>query len=163
MTLQWCTAATSALHLPSSIMTGSKMQQQSVGQFCHLLDIYSKSETVTGVALSFDTHHVWLDPLAIFRAPLINILPGLIRANKADRLDGWMVTDEIHSCGRKTVMEYINLNILSGASVVTSCLYSVSSTVWPCITQGIMQSPSNDKLIISKELEIQSYLTCTGS
>lgn len=63
--------------------------------------------------VSSDTHHVGLHSLAIFRASLINILPSLIRANKADRLDGWIVTDEIHSCGKKTQWQpCINLDIV---------------------------------------------------
>lgn len=46
------------------------------------------------------THHVGLYSLAIFRSPLIDVLSGLVRAHKADRLDGRMITDEVDSWER---------------------------------------------------------------
>lgn len=63
--------------------------------------------------LSFHTHHVGLDSLAIFRAPFINILPSLIGTNKADRFDGRMIADEIHSCDRETGRVRYNWNDLN--------------------------------------------------
>lgn len=54
-------------------------------------------------------YHVGLHPLAILGAPLIDVLSSLVGAYKADGLNGWMVTDEVH---RYTKIQMDNVNSL---------------------------------------------------
>lgn len=54
-------------------------------------------------------YHVRLHSLAILGAPLIDVLSSLVRAHKADGLDGWVATDEVH---RYTKIQMDNVNPL---------------------------------------------------
>lgn len=54
-------------------------------------------------------YHIGLHSLAVLGPPLVDVLPCRVGAHKADGLDGWVVTDEVHRY-KKIQAGHVNLH-----------------------------------------------------